>query len=79
METIIIKYKVLLSVLAGTFFLVAANYAPALSLFLLTDKEVEYNTINWIFLFLGVIFLWGRIVLLAKIFTHFIGGKLNKK
>ena len=79
METIILKYKVLLSVIAGTFFLVAANYAPALSLFLLTDKEVEYKTINWIFLLLGIIFLWGRIVILAKILTNAIGDKLNKK
>ena len=78
MEKFVIKYKVLLSVFFGTFFLVAANYAPALSLFLLTDKEISYTTNNFIFLVLGIIFLSGRIVALANVITQSIKNKFNK-
>ena len=78
MEKFVIKYKVLLSVFFGTFFLVAANYAPALSLFLLTDKEISYTMNNFIFLALGIIFLWGRIVSLANVITQSIKNKFNK-
>lgn len=62
------KYKSALALVLGTLCLIIALYAPAKSALLLTDKELDWKASNWIFLGLGIIFLWGEIVTLARTF-----------
>ena len=60
------KYKNTLALIAGTICLVIACYAPAKSALLLTSDDIPWKTSNYIFLVLGIIFLWGQIVSFAK-------------
>ena len=69
------KYKSGLALILGTACLIIALYAPAQSALLLTDDDISWKTSNWIFLALGIIFLWGEIVTLAKTFQNVIRKK----
>ena len=78
MANLINKYKIGLSVFLGTIFIVIGSYAPTLSLLLLTEKEINMGTMNWAFIGLGIVFLWGRIVNIAKTLTSIIVKKVEK-
>ena len=72
-------YKKVLAVTVGTLCLFIALYAPAMSLLILTEKEIEWGIMNWIFLVIGMIFLWGSIVTLARSIGLGVGNLINKK
>ena len=69
------KYKVGLSVILGTACLLIGLYAPALSLLLLTEEKIELSLLNYFFVGLGIVFLWGRIVSVAKAINTVITNK----
>lgn len=69
------KYKSILAIILGTICLAIALYAPAKSALLLTEADIPWKTSNWIFLGLGLIFLWGEIVTLAKTFQDVLRNK----
>lgn len=72
------KYKIALSVIAGTIFLIAGTYAPIMSSFLLTESVHDFTATNGFLIGLAIIFLWGRIVALAKTLQNGVANKLNK-
>lgn len=65
-QTFADKYKNTFALIAGTVCLIIACYAPAKSALLLTSDDIPWKTSNYIFLVLGIIFLWGQIVSFAK-------------
>ena len=69
------KYKSGLALFLGTVCLVIALYAPGRSALMLTDEQIPWHTSNWIFLGLGVVFLWGEIKSLATTFLNFFKGR----
>ena len=73
------KYKNTLALIAGTVCLVIACYAPAKSALLLTPDDIPWKTSNYIFLILGIIFLWGQIVSFAKSVQDGASNLLKKK
>lgn len=75
MEEFIRKYKVGLSIILGTACLFIGLYSPALSLLLLTDKTIELTIMNYFFVALGIVFLWGKIVAVAKAINNIIAKK----
>ncbi len=60
------KYKKGLAIIAGTICLVVALWLPAKFALGMTEKQDVWTNINWIFLGLSVIFLWGEIAALAR-------------
>jgi len=69
------KYKKGLAIVLGTICLFVALYAPGRSALMLTEEEIPWHLSNWIFLGLGIVFLWGEIVSLAKTFQGFFSKK----
>jgi len=69
------KYKNTLAIILGTLCLIVGLYAPAKSSLLLTEGEHTWKTSNFIFIGLGIIFLWGEIVTLAKTFQNVLKNK----
>ena len=75
--TMIRKYKVTISVIFGTLFLIFGFYAPTLSALLLTEKENQFTSINYILIGFGIMFLWGRITNIANVFVDFFKKKIK--
>lgn len=73
------KYKRGLALFLGTVCLAIAMYAPAKSALLLTADEYEWKTSNWIFLGLGLVFMWGEIKTFAKTVQDSARAILKKK
>ena len=72
------KYKKGLALLVGTLCLFIALYLPAkyaMGMEIRCLGSQVWTNINWIFLSLSIIFLWGEIVSLAKS----VQGALSKK
>ncbi|MBU2923067.1 hypothetical protein KO504_17085 [Winogradskyella psychrotolerans] len=69
------KYKRGLAIIAGTLFLFIALYLPARYALGLTEREDVWTSINWIFLGLALIFLWGEVAKLAQMVQNFIKKK----
>jgi hypothetical protein len=79
MNDFIEKYKIALSVIAGTLFLAAGTYAPLMSSLLLTEKQHEFTTANYVLIGLGIIFLWGRIVAFARAVQNITTNRIKDK
>lgn len=71
------KYKKTASVILGTLFLIFGFYAPTLSALLLTEKDIQFTSVNYIFIGFGIVFLWGRISNLANVFIDYFKNKMK--
>lgn len=71
------NYKKGLAVIAGTLCLVVALFLPAKAALGLTDSMEVWTSLNWIFLGLAIIFLWGSIMSLAKSVQSFVSKKVD--
>lgn len=72
------KYKSGLALLLGTTCLIVGLYAPAMSALLLLEHPCDtatWKTSNFLFIGLGIIFMWGEIVALATTFQNVIKKK----
>ena len=72
------KYKNYLLQILGTICLIAGLYAPLLSSFLLSKETHDFTNTNFVFIGLGIVFLWGTIVNVAKSLTNMISNKIKK-
>tara|TARA_Y100000385_G_scaffold243373_1_gene260835 strand:- start:3481 stop:3738 length:258 start_codon:yes stop_codon:yes gene_type:complete len=73
------KYKKILAVVVGVICLILALFLPAKYVLGITDKTDVWSNINWIFLCLAILFLWGRIIVLAKAIQALITKIISKK
>jgi len=79
------KYKSGLALFIGTICLFVALFLPGrYALSAEMHKEFDsvwdvWTSINWIFLVLGIIFLWGEIVKVAKSVGDGVGNVIDKK
>ena len=71
------NYKKGLAVFAGTICLIVALFLPAKAALGMTDNMEVWTSLNWIFLGLSIIFLWGEIVTLAKSVQGFVSKKVS--
>ena len=73
------KYKKILAIIVGTVCLVLALFLPAKHVLGLTDKADVWSNVNWIFLCLAILFLWGRIIVFVKAIQALIIKIISKK
>lgn len=52
-------YKKIFLLFLGSFLMVVPFYASSRSMLLLSDKEADWGTVHWIFLFMGIVFFVG--------------------
>lgn len=74
------KYKKGLAVFVGTICLFIALFLPAkyaMGMEVRCLGEEVWTSINWIFLALAIVFLWGEIVSLAKSVQGALSKKIN--
>ncbi len=72
------NYKKGLAVIAGTMCLFIALFLPAKYALGLTERQEVWSNINWIFLTLSIIFLWGEIRSIAKSIQAGLTKKISK-
>jgi len=73
------KYKKILAIIVGAVCLVLALFLPAKHVLGLTEKTDVWSNVNWIFLSLSILFLWGRIVVLTRVVQSLIIKVISKK
>lgn len=76
MANFIEKYKVGISAIFGTLFLISGSWGMILNAFYLTEKKADY-TLSAILIALGLIFLWGRLKALANIVQKVVQNKIS--
>ena len=52
-------YKKIFLLILGTFLIVVPFYSGSLNMLLLSDNKNEWTYVNWIFLFIGIVFFVG--------------------
>lgn len=73
------EYKRGLALLLGTLCLIIALFLPAKFALGLTDKTDVWTNLNWIFLALGIIFMWAEIAVIAKAVQNGASNFISKK